>query len=90
MNYAEEIGIDTNKVMTQEEIREEYRKCVKSFEYWRDHYLFHIRTVDDWQEIVYAMTDEFDKSLKEALDMYKEDRQKWVNWYNAKLLNSTK
>ena len=27
--------------MTQEEIQEEYRKCIESFEYWRDHYFFH-------------------------------------------------
>ena len=76
--------------MTQEEIKEEYRKCVESFEYWRDHYFFRKRTMDDWQEIVYAMKHEFDKSLKETLDIYKEDRQKWVDWYNDKLLNGTK
>lgn len=46
--------------------------------------------MDDWQEIVFAMKHALDQSLKETLDAYKEDRQKWVDWYNDKLLNNTK
>ena len=76
--------------MTEKEIREEYRKCIESFEYWRDYYFFRKRTVDDWQEIAYAMKDEFGTSLRETLETYKLDRQKWVDWYNDKLLNQIK
>lgn len=76
--------------MTQEEIKEEYRKCIESFEYWRDHYFLRKRTLEDWAEIVTSMKNKFSTSLKETLAMYKEDRQKWVDWYNDELLNSLK
>ena len=68
--------------MTQEEIKEEYRKCVESFEYWRDRYFMRKRTLDDFQEVVTCMSNEFSLSLRDALEEYKKDRQMWVDWYN--------
>ena len=68
--------------MTQEYIQEEYRKCIESFEYWKDNYLMRKRTFSNWQEIVKYISKEFDISLLEALETYKKDRQKWVDWYN--------
>ena len=68
--------------MTQEYIQEEYHKCVESFEYWKDNYLMRKRTLSDWQEIVKYISKEFNVSLLEALETYKKDRQKWVDWYN--------
>lgn len=72
--------------MTREEIQEEYRKCIESFDYWKEHYFMRTRTTADWQEIVYAMRDEFNQNLFTALETYKQDRQKWVDWYNKKLM----
>ena len=76
--------------MTQEEIKEEYHKCIESFEYWRDHYFLRKKTLEDWTEVIISMKNEFGISLRETMDMYKSDRQKWVDWYNDKLLNNTK
>ena len=74
--------------MTQEEIHEEWRKCAESFDYWRDNYLTRRRTLQDWQEVVKQMSNDFDISLSRALSMYKEDRQKWVDWYNENTLKT--
>lgn len=72
--------------MTREEIQEEYHKCCESFDYWKEHYFMRPRTMADWQEIVYAIRDEFNQNLVVALETYKQDRQKWVDWYNKKLM----
>ena len=72
--------------MTQKELQEEYRKCMESFEYWRDKYVIRKRTLDDWQEVVTSMASEFGLSLRDALEKYKEDSQKWVNWFNENKL----
>lgn len=68
--------------MTEEEIKDEYNKCIASFEYFKNKYIKRKRTKDDWQEIVYKIRDIFNKSLKESLEIYKEDREKWIKWYN--------
>lgn len=68
--------------MTEEEIKDEYNKCIQSFEYFKNKYIKRKRTENDWQEIVYSIKDKFNKSLEESLEIYKDDRKKWVKWYN--------
>lgn len=71
--------------MTKEQLKEEYSKCIDSFDYWKNTYVLRPRTRNDWQEIVKAMSIYFDCSLKQALDMYKENRDKYIKWYNDHL-----
>ena len=71
--------------MTKEQLKEEYQKCIESFDYWKDKYVLRPRTRDNWQEIVTAMSLHFECSLRLALDMYKEDRDKYIKWYNDNL-----
>ena len=71
--------------MNEEQLKEEYKKCVNSFEYWKNTYVLRPRTCNDWQEIVKAMSIYFDCPLQQALTMYKEDRNKYIKWYNDNL-----
>lgn len=71
--------------MNKEQLKEEYKKCVNSFDYWKNTYVLRPRTCNDWQEIVKAMSVYFDCSLEQALIMYKEDRNKYIKWYNDHL-----
>lgn len=73
--------------MDKEQLKEEYKKCIDSFDYWKNTYVLKPRTCNDWQEIVKAMSIYFDYSLQQALDMYKEDRDKYIKWYNDNLEN---
>lgn len=75
--------------MTEQELREEYRKCVESFEYWRDTYVIRKRTEMDWTEICYKISAEKDISLREAVKLYKQDRQKWIDWFNELLIKGS-
>lgn len=71
--------------MTKEQLKEEYKKCIESFDYWKNTYVLKPRTRDDWQEIVKAMSAYYDCSLQEALDMYKKNRDKYIKMYNDNL-----
>lgn len=71
--------------MTKEQLEEEYKKCIKSFDYWKNTYVLKPRTRNDWQEVVKAMSTYFECSLQQALNMYKEDRDKYIKWYNDNL-----
>ena len=71
--------------MTKEQLKEEYSKCIDSFDYWKNTYVLRPRTRNDWQEIVKAMSIYFDCSLQQALGMYKENRDKYIKWYNDHL-----
>ena len=73
--------------MDKEQLKEEYKKCIDSFDYWKNTYVLKPRTRNDWQEIVKAMSIYFDYSLQQALDIYKEDRDKYIKWYNDNLEN---
>ena len=71
--------------MNKEQLKEEYKKCVNSFDYWKNTYVLRPRTRNDWQEIVESMSLYFNLSLQQALNMYKEDRDKYIKWYNDNL-----
>ena len=71
--------------MNKEQLKEEYKKCVNSFDYWKNTYVLRPRTRNDWQEIVESMSVYFNWSLQQALNMYKEDRDKYIKWYNDNL-----
>ena len=43
------------------------------------------KTVNNWVEIVLAMSKSMSCSLRDALSEYKKDKNKWVSWYNDRI-----
>ena len=43
------------------------------------------KTVNNWVEIVLAMSKSMSCSLRDALSEYKKDKNKWVSWYNNRI-----
>lgn len=72
--------------MKEDELQVEWRKCIDSFEYWRDKYVLRKRTYDDWQEICRKIAEVQNISLRESVEIYKQDRQRWVDWYNKEFV----
>lgn len=68
--------------MTEEEIKDEYNKCMKSFEYFKDNYVKHKRIEGYWKEVVYCIEETLKKKSEESLEIYKKDREEYIKWYN--------
>lgn len=60
--------------MTEEEIKDEYNKCIQSFEYFKNKYIEFKRN----EKTIYHIKETFNKNLEHYLEIYKEDREKQI------------